>query len=120
MEIEEPLPLIRPSHDFISAEYELKIANNKHVATYGYILLTLTWGLFFVTVNSLFKCWLWVIHPLKLHEETIDLYYTIKTWCEKTDYVVVSLWCMYVVAWWWALFSWVGIKLFRHSKGIQT
>ncbi|OBA19045.1 hypothetical protein METBIDRAFT_224735 [Metschnikowia bicuspidata var. bicuspidata NRRL YB-4993] len=119
MEIEKPLPPIWALRDFTSAEHELKIANNKHVARYGYILLALTWTLFIVTVNTLFKCWLWVIHPLKLHEETLELYVSIKRWCERIDYVVTSLWCVYVIAWWWALFSWVGIKLFRHSKGIQ-
>ncbi|QBM89065.1 hypothetical protein METSCH_D01250 [Metschnikowia aff. pulcherrima] len=120
MEIQDPLPLIQCSQDSTHAEHEYRLANNKHLASYGYLLIALTGGLFLTTINTLFECWRWVIHPLKIHEDTVDLYNFLELWFERLDYVIVSLWCIYVVAWWWALFSWVGIKLFRHSKGIQT
>lgn len=86
----------------------------------GYLIILSVWFLFLITVNSLFEIWRLVIFPfsqspttLQLHEQFVVIFSTV-------DYYVLSLWCLYVVFWWWALLSWIGLKLFRQSKGLQT
>lgn len=112
----EPLPLIEPSEDDTSSW--LQGDTVYELARYGRMLLWATWLLFVVTINSIFELWRWAIAPLAKRDSKLHAQITL--FFEKWDYVVISLWCIYVVAWWWALFSWIGMKLFRQSKGIQT
>lgn len=109
--VDDPLPLLRQADEY-QYEEELFLIP----AWYGYAMLGATWALFVVTVNSLFEVWRYIIQPLQGSE----WHKTLTTVFEKLDYIVLTLWCLYVVAWWWAVLTWVGIKLFKHSKGSQT
>lgn len=83
---------------------------------YGYAILVSTWLLFIITINSFFQLWQFIISPITgtpLYDQLTSIFYTI-------DGLVVKSWCIYVVCWWWAFISWTGLKLFRHSKGIQN
>lgn len=119
----EPIPLIITSDEY---GHDLSYGNNKechplsNLALYGYLILAVTWILFLVTINSIFKCWRWIIEPLALSEDTMGLYQWLVGFCESLDSLVVSMWCVYVAVWWWALLLWIGLKLFRQSKGTQT
>lgn len=119
----EPIPLIIISEEYsheqnirTDQEYSARL----HSAFYGYLVLTFTWILFLITINSIFQCWRWIIEPLRMTQDTVSLYDWLYRKCEFVDDLVVSLWCIYVAVWWWALLSWIGLKLFRQSKGIQT
>lgn len=119
MSVQEPLPLIAAPGEH--ADFEpLSEEESRRLTRYGYALVALTYVLFLVSINSMFKCWHWVILPLSWLPDTLELHAKVRGWCETFDYVVISLWCIYVVGWWWALFSWIGLKLFRQSKGIQS
>lgn len=111
---DDPLPLIIPPES-------VHLENERYFPEWaGYALLALTWLLFVVTVNSLFECWKWIIEPLSWSEDTKQYYEGLTGIFTTIDNLVLSLWCIYVVMWWWALFSWIGLKLFKQSKGIQT
>lgn len=85
---------------------------------YGYAILWFTWFVFIVTVNTVFSVWKFVIAPLK---DTSPLVYVASRRCfEVIDEYVMALYAIYVMLWWWALLSWSGLKLFRHSKGIHS
>ena len=86
------------------------------LARYGYAILISTWLLFLITLNSFFHTWRFIIIPISGYE----LHQRLCWWFETMDDLVVKLWCIYVVGWWWAFVSWSGLKLFRHSKGIQS
>lgn len=119
----EPIPLIIPSDEYShSHSYgdAKDYSTESNLAIYGYVVLAMTWILFLVTVNSIFRCWHWIIEPLRISNETVGLYIWLHNMFESLDNLVVSLWCIYVAIWWWALLSWIGLKLFRQSKGTQT
>jgi len=83
---------------------------------YGYAILISTWLLFVITITSFFQLWKFIISPMAgtpFHTQLTTIFTTV-------DGLVVKLWCIYVVCWWWAFISWTGLKLFRHSKGIQN
>lgn len=111
--IDEPLPLIRPAGYAPDSEDAVVIP-----AWYGYAFLAATWVLFIVSVNSLFLCWSLIIRPLK--GTNIELHRTLTLVFETVDRYVISLWCIYVMYWWWACMSWLGLKIFRQSKGTNT
>ncbi|CAX43524.1 conserved hypothetical protein [Candida dubliniensis CD36] len=111
----QPLPLIE-SPDSI----ELDPINHENLAIYGYLILISTWILFIISVNSIFEIWRFIIQPLQLSSSSsIVLHDKLTSFFETIDSYIIKLWCIYVVCWWWAIVSWSGIKLFRHSKGIQ-
>lgn len=118
----EPIPLIIPSDEYHSRTYDdtKDYSTESNLAIYGYLVLATTWILFLITVNSIFKCWHWIIEPLRISNETLGLYLWLYKVFLSVDNLVVSLWCIYVAVWWWALLSWIGLKLFRQSKGTQT
>lgn len=114
---DEPLQLIVPDADYYEAdEYEGYLS----LKQIGVIIIISVWAIFLVSVNSFFEIWRFVIYPLKVHSETIALHKELEKWFLTVDYYVVSMWCLYVVFWYWAVFSWIGLKLFRQSKGLQT
>lgn len=114
---DEPLQLIVPDADYYEAdEYEGYLS----LKQIGVIIIFSVWAIFLVSVNSFFEIWRFVIYPLKFHSETSALHKELERWFLTVDYYVVSMWCLYVVFWWWAVFSWIGLKLFRQSKGLQT
>lgn len=112
----EPIPLIVPDSNF---EENRQTDDPRYRYFIGYLILISTWILFIVSINSMFEIWRFMISPLNV-EGTQKLYNTLKSLFETVDYYVVSLWCAYVVMWWWAVASWLGLKLFRQSKGLQT
>lgn len=114
---DEPLPLIVADDEIYEEDETASFVSLK---TIGIIVLVSTWTIFLISVNSFFEIWRFIIAPLKHYSETIDLYKYLKSGFLIVDYYVVSLWCLYVVFWWWALLSWIGLKLFRQSKGLQT
>ena len=66
------------------------------------------------------------LRNLEIYNSTITvmptsllLYDKLTIFFETIDSYIIKLWCIYVVCWWWAIVSWSGLKLFRHSKGIQ-
>lgn len=108
----DPLPLIvSPDEVYTKQAEDIPM-------WYGYALIVLTWLLFLVTINSVFECWRYIIEPLKWSESTAKYFTTLESVFSTLDSAVLSLWCVYVVAWWWANASWLGLKLFRQSKGI--
>lgn len=117
----EPLPLIERSEIIIFSDSPEIAADEKcnSLAFYGYLIIIATWLMFIVSVNSLFRVWSYVIYPLSLDKDSIELHSSLTDLFNGIDYYVFSCWSIYVVAWWWALISWCGLKLFRHSKGIQ-
>lgn len=102
----DPLPLIQPP--------KTSQIDAQRLAVYGYAILIGTWLVFVVTINSMFGVWRWVIAPLPQasRRALVPVLTTI-------DEYVVSMWGIYVVVWWWAVALWVGLKLFRHSRGIR-
>lgn len=121
MDFREPLPLIEKSefaHKPDSLEEDYESNEGISLATYGYLILLASWIIFLVSFNTLFKIWSFIIHPLSLDPVTKSRYVELKNFFECLDYYVLSCWCIYVVIWWWSCASWVGLKLFRHSKGI--
>lgn len=120
MEFKEPLPLIeRPEFIHTSVESDGSEKGSEiSLATYGYLIIFVSWTVFLISMNTLFKVWSFVIYPLSLDPMTRPKYYKLTTFFEHLDYYVLSCWCIYVVFWWWSCASWVGLKLFRHSKGI--
>lgn len=113
-----PLPLIQPSADFDAEEDSTDVSTKYY--WYGYAVLALSWTIFIVTANSVFLCWKFVIEPLSWSENTRNSYEYLHSVFVTVDDYVVSLWGVYVVAWWWAVFSWIGLKMFKQSKGTQT
>lgn len=118
MNYDDPLPLILPDGDF--DELDAESLNHTNLYWYGIGVLALSWSLFIITANSVFQCWKYVIEPLSWSPKTRQMYESIHTVGELFDDYVVSFWCLYVIAWWWALFCWCGLKLFKQSKGTQT
>jgi len=120
MEFKEPLPLIE-RREFIHTSVESDVSENGReisLATYGYLIIFASWSIFLISMNTLFKIWSFIIYPLSLDPLTINTYHKLTKFFENMDYYVLSCWCIYVVFWWWSCASWVGLKLFRHSKGI--
>lgn len=111
-----PLPLIPPSVDYD----ENAGLDPTTLYRYGYAVLALTWFLFIVTINSVFHFWSYIVEPLAWSDRTRDSHVFFCRLFDLVDYYVVSFWCVYVIAWWWALLLWCGLKLFKQSKGIQT
>lgn len=105
--MDEPLPLI--PWDNLQDETD----DIPNLALYGYGILAATLGLFLVTFCSIFEVGLYVIAPLKTHETYPQLYNIIRV----VDDYVMRFWGIYVVAWWWAIISWCGLKMFKHAKG---
>ena len=116
--MDDPLPLITPHSDIA---FENSTENSLvDFAWYGYAVLTSTWVLFTVTMNSIFQIWKYLIEPLSWNSRTYSLHSALSAIFLTVDNYVVTLWCVYIIWWWWAAFSWIGLKLFRQSKGIQT
>lgn len=119
MNSDEPLPLLvhPPNKNENAIEMNL---DPERMKFYGYLILTSTWIIFIISMNTFFEAWKFLLHPLSQTESMIDLYtYLYKGFTVLDDYVL-KIWCIYVVIWWWAIISWCGMKLFRHSKGLQT
>ncbi|CAI5758240.1 unnamed protein product [Candida verbasci] len=104
----KPLPLIDPEDEIDNLNYD-------NLRIYGYILLISTYVLFIISINSFFELWKFIIQPLYGGE----MYFQLYTIFKFIDDMIVRIWCIYIVCWWWAIISWCGLKLFRHSKGIQ-
>ncbi|KAK6199614.1 uncharacterized protein RJT21DRAFT_48252 [Scheffersomyces amazonensis] len=119
MEFSEPLPLIR-IRDTIEDPQESDQENYDSILWYGYLILLCSWVLFVMSINSIFELWKFIIHPLSVSERTIPIYKSLQVTFECTDRYILKLWCIYIIVWWWSIISWTGLKLFRHSKGIQT
>lgn len=124
MEVEDPIPLI--PWDDLSEELDLDNADSEKspsclsLKVYGYSILIASWMLFVVSINSIFEVWKFVIYPLSTHKETLSLYNHMDKYFSILDKYFMRFWGMYVVIWWWSIVSWCGLKLFRHSKGIQS
>ncbi|ODV82227.1 uncharacterized protein CANTADRAFT_44240 [Suhomyces tanzawaensis NRRL Y-17324] len=127
MHINEPLPLIERPRLFEDPlddgedKRPQTIFNSPHMEFYGYAIIAYTWMLFMVTCNTLFETWRYLLAPMA--RSTLpgirEKYLLLEKIFTTLDRYVLSLWCVYVVAWWWSFISWWGIKLFRHSKGSQ-
>lgn len=122
MDYDEPLPLIERSEIIVFSDLSDEQDQNltTSLAFYGYAILFSTWLLFLITFNSLFSVWSYVIQPLSYNPESKELHNRLSYIFESLDNYVLSFWCIYIVIWWWSIISWCGLKLFRHSKGIQS
>lgn len=109
-----PLPLIQPT------DTEDDSSGSFILYRYGYAIISLSWAIFIVTANSVFQFWKFVIEPLSWTESTRNSYDYLYSVFVVIDEYVLSLWGVYVVAWWWTVSSWIGLKLFKQSKGTQT
>jgi len=101
-----PIPLIEP---------QLSVATVGDTRVLGYTILVSTWVVFVITINSLFSVWVMVIQPLANTPWYDRMYWFFST----IDDYIFAIWSIYIVAWWWSIISWCGLKLFRHSKGIS-
>lgn len=119
--VQEPLPLIPwdDQYDDIDTD-ESNDESMFSLRFYGYALLFASWLLFLVSVNTMFEIWQYVIYPLSLDSRTSWLYNDLKLYFTVFDKYIMRFWSIYIVIWWWSIISWCGIKLFRHSKGIQS
>lgn len=113
MEFQEPLPLIEKP-EYLEDESTLSDVELKRI---GYVVLLGTWLVFIITMNTLFKIWEYIIYPLSLSAP--EQYKRWRIVFETGDRYIMGIWSLYVVMWLWAYISWCGLKLFRHSKGIQ-
>lgn len=113
----ELLPLIVPDDEYYEEEQQTSYLSHAQI---GYLILISVWVLFLVSINSFFEIWRFVVSPLGKYPETNGLHEQLVNFFLAVDYYVMSMWCLYVVLWWWALLSWIGLKLFRQSKGLQT
>lgn len=104
---ELPPPLIRIPIEAVQHDYN-------HLATMGYCILVFTWMLFVVTVGSMFQLWKFVILPFY----PLELYYKMYSILSVIDGYIMTIWSVYIVIWLWAVVSWIGLKLFRQSKGL--
>ncbi|EGW32865.1 uncharacterized protein SPAPADRAFT_54862 [Spathaspora passalidarum NRRL Y-27907] len=114
MESTDPLPLI----GHVKSTNEGDEIDYSKLEFYGRLILGFTWITFVVSINSFFELWKFVIYPFSSSNES--LYNYLHTIFKTIDDYVLKLWCIYIVFWWWASISWCGLKLFRHSRGIQT
>ncbi|CAH6721420.1 hypothetical protein CLIB1444_06S01772 [[Candida] jaroonii] len=105
-----PLPLI-PCDDPVDEDEQV---SSFSIGVLGYMILFASWLVFVISCNTFFEIWRYVILPLKG-----DTYETISRYFEVVDAYVFKFWNVYVVIWWWAIISWTGLKLFRHSKGTR-
>lgn len=114
MAYDDPLPIIQPTADLDDDE---DISATLYF--WGYAVLAISWTLFIITFNTVFGCWKYVIEPLSWDASTQKYYNFMYLVFDVIDDYVLSFWGVYVVAWWWALYSWTGLKLFKQSKGTQ-
>lgn len=122
MDAFEPLPLIRREEDtvFLSDnENSEDCLNYKDLRRIGLSLIIGSFLVFIISVNSLFKTWRYIISPLKEEFGDGKLYNRLFKSFEVIDDYVLKIWSIYIMMWFWAGFSWLGLKLFRHSKGVQ-
>ncbi|EGV60086.1 hypothetical protein PSN45_002174 [Yamadazyma tenuis] len=113
MDADDPVPLI-PWDEPMSDEKE---PSAESLRLYGYALVVGTWLLFAVSINSFFELWRFVIAPLSMDSRSQQLHQRLVGFFSTVDQYVLRSFGIYVVGWWWALVSWVGLKLFKHSKG---
>ncbi|EDK39440.2 hypothetical protein PGUG_03538 [Meyerozyma guilliermondii ATCC 6260] len=118
MENVKPLPLLKPRNPIKS--YSNDTDQLFSLRTYGYLILAATWIIFIVTTCSLLGIWDYIIFPLSLSSSTDHLHSQLSSIFRFIESSVLKAWGIYVVLWWWAISSWIGLKLFRHSKGIQA
>ncbi|VEU23819.1 DEKNAAC105063 [Brettanomyces naardenensis] len=94
----------------------------------GYLILFATWLTFVAGLGSVFGLWTWCFNKLDgsfLKAFNIPLLspvinYLVDAFSEKMvidDYYSFSFFLNFVIIWIWCLISWIGMKLFRHSKG---
>lgn len=112
---DDPLPIIQPTLD---AEDEQDVSGTLYF--WGYAVIAISWTLFILTVNMVFGLWKYIIEPLQWHENTTRLHEILYLVFSVLDDYIISFWGVYVVAWWWALYSWTGLKLFKQNKGIKS
>lgn len=122
MDAFEPLPLIRREEDTVflgENEISEDCLNYKDLRRIGLSLIIGSFLVFIISVNSLFKTWRYIISPLKGESGDGALYNRLFKSFEVIDDYVLKIWSIYIMMWFWAGFSWLGLKLFRHSKGVQ-
>ena len=122
MDDEEPLPLLEKLnniHHLNQFSDDEENSSRLLPSHYGYVIIGVSWVIFVSTINSLFRIWSYVICPLAHSENTKTIYEKLYSFFEISDSYVLKLWSIYIVIWWWSVVSWIGLKLFRHSKGIQ-
>lgn len=116
MDTFEPLPLIRKEEDNENSEDYLNYKDQRRL---GLSIIIGSFLVFIISVNSLFKTWKFIISPLKEEFGDEALYNRLFRSFEVIDDYVLKIWSIYIMMWFWAGFSWLGLKLFRHSKGVQ-
>lgn len=122
MDDEEPLPLLEKLnniHHLNQFNDDEGISNRLLPSHYGYAIIGVSWVIFVSTINSLFRVWSYAINPLSRSEDTKAIHEKLYLFFEISDSYVLKFWSIYIVIWWWSIISWIGLKLFRHSKGIQ-
>ncbi|QFZ28962.1 hypothetical protein EJF18_50182 [Clavispora lusitaniae] len=120
MSDDDPLPLLTPSEDFNYLDSEATDNLFSCSTLYAYVFVGITWLLCFVSFTALFSWWKYIFEPLTWNPATKGLYKYLVSTCMSFEKHVITFWCIYIGAWWWAYVRWCGWKLFRHSKGIQT
>lgn len=89
---------------------------------YAYIILFGCWVTFAFGLGSIFGLWQWCFEVVP-HPSNVDspvLKYLVEAFSEDTvidHYYSYVFFLNFVIVWLWVFVSWIGMKLFRHSKG---
>lgn len=114
--MDEPLPLISWNDSDV---VEDDVEETNWLGIYGYSMLAVSWVIFIISINTFFKLWRFVILPLKLTNTGFNLYDKLSYHLQVFDSYVIRIWNIYIVIWWWAIVSWLGLKLFKHSQSAK-
>lgn len=93
----------------------------------GYLILIGTWVMFAWGIGSIFGLWDWCfrLRSKALQHINIPMLSPIISYLEDAfsqetvikDYYAYAILLNFTIMWIWCVISWLGMKLFRHSKG---
>lgn len=89
---------------------------------YGIIIILGVMIYFIGGIGSLFNIWVPMYYKLKSNIFNLPVVPSIQAnddWPVENYYAYVIILCP-VIFWIWCIVSWVGMKLFRHAKGIAN
>lgn len=86
------------------------VEETERIRRLGWYLIISVWTGAAVAINTLLGVWKWFV-------PVTSRYYV---WFQWFDWMVLGYFGSYVVVWWWAIISWCGMELFKHSQGAKA